>query len=79
MYGAFFKSADMNEVLNYSENIAYLSSNEKTLLKRNIYLFFKEGKISYTNNKFITLYRHNEIGFSDLEDNLITEDLKWQI
>lgn len=79
VYGAFFKSADMNEVLNYSENIAYLSSNEKTLLKRNIYLFFKEGKISYTNNKFITLYRHNEIGFSDLEDNLITEDLKWQI
>lgn len=79
VYGAFFKGADINEVLNYTENIAHLSSNEKTLLKRNICLFFKEGKISYSNNKFISLYKHNEISFSDLEDNLITEDLKWQI
>ena len=79
VYGAFFKSSDINEVLNYSENITYLSSNEKTILKRNICLFFNEGKISYANNKFIMLYKHNEIGFSYLEDNLITEDLKWQI
>ena len=78
VYGAFFKSKDINEVLNYSENIPYLTPNEKTLLYKNIYLFYRESKIAYLNNKFISLYKQNEIGFSELVDNLTTEVLKWQ-
>ena len=65
----------MNEVLNYSENIAHISSNEKTLLKKNIDLFFNENKISYANNKYIILYKSNEISFSDLENNLIIQKI----
>ena len=75
VYGAFFKSVELNEVLKYSENIAHLSYNEKTLLKKNIDLFFNENKISYANNKYILLYKLNEISFSDLENNLTIQKI----
>lgn len=74
-YGALFRSVSPNDVLNYANNIDFISNNEKILLLHNINLFSKKSKILYSSNNFINLYKNKEVSFYEFENNLVLEDI----
>ena len=74
-YGALFRSVSANDVLNYANNIEFISNNEKLLQLRNINLFCNESRILHSNNNFIYLYKNKELNFYEFENNLVLEDM----
>lgn len=74
-YGALFRTVNPSDVLNYANNIEYISSNEKFLLLQNIHLFYNEKRILYSINNFIALYKNKKVSFSEFENNLVSEDI----
>ncbi len=74
-YGALFRSVSPNDVLNYANNIEFISNNEKILLLHNINLFSNESRMLYSSNNFINLYKNKEVSFYEYENNLVLDDI----
>ncbi len=74
-YGALFRSVSFNDVLNYANNIEFISNNEKILLLHNINLFCNESRILYSRNNFINMYKNKEVSFYEFKNNLVLEDI----
>lgn len=74
-YGALFRSVSVNDVLNYANNIEFISNNEKILLLHNINLFCNESRILYSRNNFINMYKNKEVSFYEFKNNLVLEDI----
>lgn len=73
--GALFRSVSFNDVLNYANNIEFISNNEKILLLYNINLFCNESRILYSRNNFINMYKNKEVSFYEFKNNLVLEDI----
>jgi hypothetical protein len=74
IYGAIFRSVNLNDVLNYANSIEQISKNEKHLLLRNINVFYSENRLLHSSNNFINLYRSGKVVFSEFEKHLVYED-----
>lgn len=74
IYGAIFRSVNLNDVLNYANGIEQISKNEKHLLLRNINVFYSENRLLHSSNNFINLYRSGKVVFSEFEKHLVYED-----
>lgn len=74
-YGALFRAVSFNDVLNYANNIEFISNNEKILLFHNINLFCNESRILYSRNNFINMYKNKEVSFYEFKNNLVLEDI----
>lgn len=74
IYGAVFRSVNLKDVLNYANNIQYISTNEKHLLLHNIHVFYTDNRLLYSRNNYINLYRNNKVDFCEFKKHLVFED-----